>query len=42
MDKPFVERISEHDILLHDEVGGVEICIGISLALEMISILRAG
>ena len=42
MDKPFVEGISEHDIALHDEVGGVEISIGISLALEMISVLRAG
>ena len=42
MDKPFVEGISEHDIPLYDEVGGVEISIGISLALEIISVLRAG
>lgn len=40
--KPFIEWVFQQDASLHDKVGSVEVCIGMSLSLEMISILRAG
>ena len=40
--KPFIEWVFQHDASLHDKVGGVEVGIGVSLSLEMISVLRAG
>ena len=40
--KPFIEWVLQHDASLHDKVGGVKVCIGVSLSLEMISVLRAG
>ena len=40
--KPFIKWMFQQDASLHDKVGGVEVCIGGSLSLEMISILRAG
>ena len=40
--KPFIEWVFQHDASLHDKVGGVKVCIGVSLSLELISVLRAG
>ena len=40
--KTFIEWMFQQDVSLHDKVGGVEVSIGMSLSLEMISILRAG
>ena len=40
--KPFIEWVFQQDASLHDKVGGVKVCIGMSLSLEMISVLRAG